>query len=313
LDESRLVTQDWIDLAGWCDESVTSYDEDNNEVSITRSTFNAELTERSAQQQITDICLAGRFTLPFHFNGKIRALPLKAEPDLSVVPVFTDQGSSGRNIVYSGQDSTLRWWQKGDDELTNQLKVTFDDANRRYNETTFPYDDLSQQYKAGVAFGDQTIRVVSKSYNFLGVTSFAEALRTARMLIDLGEFDQGGIRNNLRIKFTTWSPLVDAYKLFPWKVIKVVNTKLNNYNEQPGVKFEYFRIMKMTRKSNLQMEIEAQAYPRLYYSLSDGPFTAGGSAYLPNPGGRGIGVPRPPIVRDPVRTLDYIEVTIDLA
>jgi hypothetical protein len=313
IDAARLPVQDWIDLGGWADETVKSLDENNSEVDITRSTFNAELTERSAQQQITDICLAGRFTLPFHFNGKIRVLPLKEEPDLDAVPVFTDQGSTGRNIVVNGAESTLRWWQKGDDEIPNQLKVTFDDASRRYAETTFPYDDLTQQYKAGVAFGDKTTRTVTKDYSFLGITTFAEALRTARMLLDLGEFDQGGIRNNLRIKFTTWSPLVDVLKLHPWKVIKVKNTKLNNYNEQPGVKFEYFRIMRMTRKSDLKMEIEAQAYPRLYYSLADGPFIAGGSEWLPNPGGRSIGVPRKPIVRDPVRTLDYIEVTVALA
>ncbi|MGE0131882.1 MAG: hypothetical protein AB7U82_27680 [Blastocatellales bacterium] len=309
LDSSRVKIQDWTDLAGWCNETVKSRDENDSEVDITRTTFNADLSERSTQQQITDICLAGRLTLPFHFNGKLRILPLRIE-DTASAPVFTDQGSSGRNIVFENKQSTLRWWQKSDSEIPNQLKITFDDASRRNHETTFPYDEFDQQMRAGVAAGDRSTRIVQKAYNLLGVTTFAEALRVARMLLYLGEFDQGGIRNNLRCKFTTWSPLVDAMKLHPWKLIKVINTKLNGYAEQPGVFFQYFRIMKMQRKQDLKMEIEAQAYPTLFMSQSDGAFTTGGGSWLPNPGGRRLDNPRPPIVRNPVRTLDYIEVEV---
>ena len=311
MDAAGVDIAGMIDLAGWTQETVKSRNEADEVVDIQRSTFNAELVEQTTQQQITNICLPGRFTLPFFYNGKLRILPLKIE-SLTGVPTFTDQGTTGRNIIYNGNESTLTWWQKSDSEIPNQLKVTYDDASRRYAETTFPYDDFTQQMKAGVAAGDRSIRVVQKAVSLLGVTTFAEALRIARMILDLGEFDQGGIRNNLRCKFTTWSPLVDAMKLYPWRLIKVVNTKLNDYLEQTGVPFEYFRVMKMTRKNDLKMEIEAQAYPKLYMSLSDGEFETGGSGWLPNPGGRTLDNPRAPVVRDPVRTLDYIEVTVDV-
>jgi hypothetical protein len=310
FDPVRFDLQGWIDLAAWSDETAYSVDESNSPVSITRTTFNADLSERTAQQQINDICLAGRYTLPFQFNGKLRVLPLKNEVT-SGVPSFTDEGTSGRNIVFENGRTTLRLSQKPDSEVVNQLKVTFDDATRRYAETTFPYDDYDQQLRAGIAAGDRSVRVVSKSYGLLGVTTFAEAVRVARMLLDLGEFDQGGIKNNLRVKFTTWSPLVDALKLHPFKLIEVLSSKVQTHLEEPGIPFRYFRIMKMTRKPNLKMEIEAQAYAANYMLNAELPPVIYGSGGDPNPGGRILQPPRKVIVRDPVRTLDFVEITID--
>src|SRR5262249_8518367 len=41
-----------------------------------RTSFNAELIDRSTQQQINDICLAGRYCLPYPDAGKLRIKPL---------------------------------------------------------------------------------------------------------------------------------------------------------------------------------------------------------------------------------------------
>lgn len=310
LDTARNDLQGMIDLAGWSDELVWSKDESNSDVQISRTTFNADVSERSVQQQVNDWCLYGRYTLPFSFNGKLRVLPLRIEP-LTDVPTFTDEGSSGRNIIFENGRSTLSAKQKSDADIPNQLKVTFDDASRRYAETTFPFDEFDQQMRAGVAAGDRSIRVVEKSHSMFGVTTFAEALRTARMLLHLGEFDRGGSKNNLSVKFQTWSPLVAALKLHPWKLIRVLSSMLTTFEESPGVTFEYFRVMKMRRLGNLRMEIEAQAYPVNYMAASEDPFTdANGSATTGNPGSRYIAPPRPIIVRGVTRTQDYLEVTI---
>lgn len=310
LDKSRTDIQGMIDLAGWSDELVWSKDENDNHVQIPRTTFNADVSERSVQQQFNDWCLYGRYTLPFSFNGKLRVLPLRIEP-LTDVPTFTDEGSSGRNIIFENGRSTLSAKQKPDSDIPNQLKITFDDASRRYAETTFPFDDFTQQMKAGVAAGDRSIRVVEKSHSLFGVTTFAEALRVARMLLHLGEFDRGGSKNNLTVKFQTWSVLVAALKLHPWKLIRVLSSMLTTFEEAPGVPFEYFRVMKMRRLPNLRMEIEAQAYPVNYMAASDSQFTdAHGSTVLPNPGSRWIAPPRPVIVRSVTRSQDFLEVTI---
>lgn len=309
LDPARVKIQDWIDLAAWSDETVWSKDENNSDVQIARTTFNADVSERSVQQQVNDWCLFGRYSLPFTFNGKTRVIPLRIEP-LTDVPTFTDEGS-GRNIIVENNRSTLTGKVKPSADIPNQLKITFDDAARRYAETTFPFDEFDQQTRAGLAAGDRSVRVVPKSYTLFGVTTFAEAFRIARMLLHLGEFDRGGIKNNFSIKFQTWSPLVAALKLHPWKLIRVQSSKFVDFTELPGTPFEYFRVMKIRRLTNLKMEIEAQAYPVNYMAASENQFTdADGSIVLPNPGSRWVAPPRPVIVRNVVRTLDHLEVTI---
>lgn len=53
-DVRRFVQKDFIDLAAWHAETITYKDKDGNSYTGPRSTFNAELIDRSAQQQIND-------------------------------------------------------------------------------------------------------------------------------------------------------------------------------------------------------------------------------------------------------------------
>lgn len=312
MDYSRIVVQDWIDLAAWCDETVTTTDFDDSPLTSTRSTFNADLNEQTVQEQITRICLGGRFGLPFNYGGKMRCVPLSNVVD-SDAPTFTDVGSSP-NIVFENGRSTLTWSRESDKKVINQIKVTFDNgATADQSEDKVIIDDLDQQLLAGIAFGDRTKRVISKSVTAFGIIHYGEVVRWARMLLDLGEFDgyeKPGIRNNLRVKFKTWAPLVSALKLYPYKLINVVNPKLQEWEEAPGLPFLSFRVMKLRRLSNQMMEVEAQAYPNNYYGDSEtGTYT--GSSGTPNPGGRYIARPRSVISRVTGRTLDYITVSTE--
>lgn len=308
LDHSRIVVQDWIDLASWCDDTVATTDVDGETpLSSTRSTFNADLNERPTQQQITDICLGGRFGLPFNYNGKLRCIPLANAPE-SGTPVFTDQGAD-RNIVFENGRSTLRWSRKSDKDIVNQLKVTFDDAAYNWEPHKLILDDLDQQLKAGIASGDRTLRVVSKEVNAFGITNYGEAVRWSKLLLNLGEFDgfdKPGIKNNLRVKFVTWAPLVAALKLYPYRTIVVVNTRLQSkWEEEPGMPITQFRIMKMRRLKDQKMEIEAQAYPANYYGNTELD-TYSASSGTPNPGGDRTALPHPVRPRIVRRTVDYI-------
>jgi purple acid phosphatase-like protein len=275
VDISRFELQDWITLAAYGDASVTSIDETGTAVSIPRSTFNAEITEGKWSDHLNDICLAGYFTLPYYHQGKIRIDPIEPYPDLptmiSGAPVFSDQDdstSSGmtRNIIFENNRSTLRYSWDSDSKLPNQIKLNFDDASFENQSRPLLLKDDDQQLKAGFAAGDETQRPVEKEYNAVGVDTLSGAYRLARRILDLGPFEQGGLRNNFKITFRTWSLLTDALGLHPYSIIQVVSDTVNRFQEGDGSPYEYFRIQKLTRQKNLQMAVEAQLFPRGYIS-----------------------------------------------
>jgi hypothetical protein len=91
LDVARFVMQDWIDLAKWGQGIVSFTDTDGTLYTGQRTTFNAELIDRTVQQQINDICLAGRFALPYVDGGKLRIKPLAAAPEFLQSSQFTEK------------------------------------------------------------------------------------------------------------------------------------------------------------------------------------------------------------------------------
>lgn len=278
-DYPRFDIQSWIDAATWCDEYVTLTDSNGNTFSGVRSTFNAEVTARAIQQQVKDICTAGRLGIPFEFEGKDVIVPLKAENvDDPAIPTFTDEGSS-RNIIYDGAKSSLSWSVISDENMTNQWTVNFDDAANGGVDTQFIFGDQAQQLRAGRAWGDRSKRVVNKSQAGYGINSAQEAARFGNSLLYLGPLDSGGILNPFSVKFTTW--YASAFNVQNYKLIKVVNAKLQSrmtayfiargLEPYPGADFTCFRVMKYTRKGDLRVEIEAQQYATLDIVESEPP------------------------------------------
>ena len=240
-----------------------------------------ELNERTAQQQINDTCLFGRFGLPFPHGGKLRIVPLKKEVIDDNVPLFTDYGDD-RNIVFdkTSNRALLRRSQISDAEMPNKIILTFEDEAHGNIQRPLSFSDKNAQLRAGKAMGDSTIRIVEKPYTAFGITNLGEAVRVGNLLRDLGEFDSGGLENNLRVTFTTWFTF--TLSLHKYKVIRVRSRQLERYG------FEYFRIMTMQRRPDLKAEITAQAYPVAYYNrLEDAtlPPPTPGEDMDPNPGG----------------------------
>lgn len=95
LDVARVVLQDWIDLAKWGQEIVSFTDKDGTHYTGPRTSFNAELIDRTAQQQINDICMAGRYTLPYRDQGKIRIRPLGRARELFSPTQLTETAFAG--------------------------------------------------------------------------------------------------------------------------------------------------------------------------------------------------------------------------
>jgi hypothetical protein len=265
IDISRFVIQDWIDLDTYCNTAVTSIDESGNTVSIPRTTFNADINEGKWSDHLNDICLAGMFTLPYYHQSKIRIEPLEVATPTSA-PVFSDQGSDGtvRNIIFENNQSTLRYSRESDSKIPNQIKVNFDDTQYQNQSRPLVLNDEIQQMRAGVAAGDQSTRPVTKEYNAVGTMYMSEAYRMAKRILDLGPFEQGGIVNNFKITFITWSLLSDTLGLHPYSIIRVVSQTVNRFQEAPGYPYEYFRIQKLTRMADLKMKVEAQLFPRQY-------------------------------------------------
>jgi hypothetical protein len=265
LDISRFVIQDWIDLAAYCNATVNSIDETGAAVSIPRTTFNADINEGKWSDHLNDICLAGMFTLPYYHQSKIRIEPLEVATPTSA-PVFSDQGTDGtvRNIIFENNQSTLRYSRESDSKIPNQIKLNFDDKKYQNQSRPLVLNDDYQQMRAGVAAGDQSTRPVTKEYNAAGTDNMPEAYRMAKRILDLGPFEQGGIVNNFKITFTTWSLLSDTLGLHPYSIIRVVSQTVNRFQEAPGYPYEYFRIQKLTRQADLKMKVEAQLFPRQY-------------------------------------------------
>jgi hypothetical protein len=269
-DYVKLNKDSWIAAAEWAATDVTFTDPFGTAWPHIRALSNVELIGRKIQQQMDDMCLAGRLSRPFLFDGKIHIEPLKAltTDELAACPVFTDEGTSP-NVIVEQKDgveiSTLKISRKSDLDLPNRIECTYDAAINSNLETPLsPVEDVDAQLRAGRVVGDHARKVNTKKYNLLGVTEEGQALKIAWSILDLGPFDEGGLQNNLQIKFKVW--FADAIDLYPHKVIKYTSSRLTRYG------FTYFRILAkgIKRLDNLVYEITAQAYNETYMAAFEG-------------------------------------------
>lgn len=258
-DYSRLHIESFIESAEFTAPTVTFETPEGTSYSFFRAASAVELTERTSQQQIEDMCSAGRLSRPYLFEGKICVSPLRAltEKELDDAPVFTDEGMTGRNIIFEDingtERSTLTRSQKSDLDLPNRIESTYHDSTKDWTETpSAPAEDVEQQLKAGRVLGDTSRRTVTKKYAWLGCVQEGHAISLNYWTLWFGEFCEGGLKNNLTIKFKAW--YFDTLELHEFKVIKVVSSQLERYG------FEYFMITSKARSGNLHVEITAQAW-----------------------------------------------------
>lgn len=274
------IEEDWMTLAAWDAQTVKYKRADGTVHTVPRSNFSAHLVGRPSADQIRDICLFGRYGLPFRHNGKVRQVALKKEAIDDSIPVFTDEGP-GANIQITKEGSQLFWSQIDPAELVNQIVLTFEDRAHNNIERPLTFNDRPAQKAAAAALGDTGLHVVPKPYSAVGITDEGEAIRWAWMCLALGEFDEGGLKNNLRVRFV--APFFEVLNLRRYQLIKVVSRKIDGFG------FEYFRVMDRRRRGDLFYEIIAQAYPADYYEemedVGNPPVLFGGSPGA-NPGGR---------------------------
>ena len=278
-DHSRYNIPSAIATAAWHAAQVSFRDANGNVFAGTRSTSNTELNARATQQQIYDACVAARMAVPFQWAGQKHFYPLKKETIDSKIPVFTTRGSGANICLGSNNRAAINWSYTSDDELVNQINISLDDDANAGENITIPFADQLQQLKAGKAWGDRTKRAIPKAYPAFGITNMPEAARLANLLLYLGPLDSGGIKNNLRVTFTTW--LSQAFRIRPYQLVQLIVPELDIYG------FDYFRVMKITRQPNLQVELEVQAYPVDFYEQMETEVAPIETGYVTeNPGGR---------------------------
>lgn len=290
-DIDRVVLQDWIDLADYCDDDVTFTDASGAQASGIRFTFNAELNGRSAQDQIKDICMFRWFTPPFPFEGKTRIMPLTAETLDNTIPLFQDFGKN-RNIMWEGSPArtTVTWKLLSFRVLPNQLTVQFDDADNFNVTRPLIFNDEEAQLASGQAFGDTSLRVVTKLYSMLGGVHLGEVARSANFLLDRGEFDSGGLVNPLSVTFKTH--ITDCLGLHKYSIIQVASSVLTEVSAIYG---QYYRITDLKFKGG-QATITAQIYPAAYMNNSESNTQIFRPGQTIAGGGNGGGSPSLPII-----------------
>lgn len=259
LDYSRFNITTWGNAANWADTTVSFTDNEGGVHTHRRTQFDCDMQGRQSDEQIRDICISGRLSIPFQHEGKLTISPLTkvTEEELAEVPVFSDRGN-GRAIEVDDRGiPMLNYSQIPDDKLINEVVLTFEDSNNGDIERPISVIDEEQQYKAGRAFGDNSKISIQNRRVAFGIRHFAECVKLAHALLNLGELDEGGIANNLRVQFHTAH--VFTLDLKKYQVIKIDSRLLEVFN------FDYFRILDLQQQADGKVLVTAQAYPEEYY------------------------------------------------
>ena len=234
IDIDRIDIQSYIDLAAYNSTSVASIVDGS---SVSRWTFNGAIdTKRPASEIEAAICLSMYCLPPFiGLDGKYKIRHLKSET-LTGLPLFSSTASSGRNILWDDEGSTLQKSRRSLLTIPNEIRANFVAyENSQWIKTQLVVGNEDAQKAVGTAVGDSSIRVISKSVDLLGVTTVDEAARIATLILRAGEFAKGGLDNNLTITFR--SPYRDSADLDLGDIFEAEDDKLSASTER------YFRVI----------------------------------------------------------------------
>jgi hypothetical protein len=265
LDYSRFNITDWGNAANWADTTVTFTDNQGGAHTHRRTQFDCDMQGRQSDEQIRDICISGRVSIPYQKDGKLTITPLTkiSDEDLENAPVFSDRGN-GRAIEVNNGIPQLSYSQIPDDKLINECVLTFEDSANGDIERPISVIDEEQQYKAGRSFGDNSKIAIQNRRVAFGIRHFDECVKLAHALLYLGELDEGGIANNLEVVFSTAH--VNTLDLKKHQVIKIDSRLLDNLIASlPFVPEPFFRIKDLQQQQDGRVLITTQVYPKDYY------------------------------------------------
>jgi hypothetical protein len=241
LDASRINVQSFIDLADYCDTTVTSTDDGS---SVPRWSFNGILDQRKSFSEWMHLICLGAYALPpfLDKDGNLKVKALKSET-LSGLPIFSSKVASAttRNIVWDGDSSSLTKNRRLITDIPNEIRVNFIDKSD-YARVMAVIPDEDSQTDFGIKAGDQSRRVVSKTIDLPGTSTLDEAARIGTLILRAGEFGQGGLSNNLSVTFKAFYR--DAEDLEIGDIIEVEDDLLD-----ASLGERYFRVTHMSLQS----------------------------------------------------------------
>ena len=231
---------------------------------------------RPSHEQIEDMCLSSGFSMPFLHDGKFNfaAFRKATSGELAAARTFTDKGMTP-NIIWDKDRPLITFGQVPDDEVVNQIDLTFEEADNYDVARPLTRDDPNQQLLAGRAYlGEDNLHPVPKSYSAITIRQTHEAVRHARRLLWFGPFDKGGTMNNITAKFTT--PYLQLLGLKRYDIINIDSDLdddmplgkmfgTTDLSDTPG----RYRILNAKKIGNGRAEVEVIAYNHVAYTYFD--------------------------------------------
>lgn len=266
---ARFDTANWVEVGSWSAQLVTfaftNTDSETRTFSHKRTQFDCVVEGRSVAEQIVDICRSGRFSVPYQSGGvlKIAAFRAFTQDELDNAPTFYDSGDN-QNIFWSDGAPAIEYAQRPDDQITNEIKLVFEDGSNGDNARPITVDDPDQKALAGRNLGYESLQDIPTEFAAFGVKNLNEAVKLGYGLLRFGQFDEGGTQNNGTV--TVFVPLVWALKVERHGPIKVVSELFDGLTLPGGDTVEYFRVLQIFRVSKDMVKIVAQVYNHTKYT-----------------------------------------------
>ena len=272
---TKLEILDWIDEDARSRQNVSFTvlyaDGETQVISGRRTTFDCTLEARPVAEQVDDICRSGALAVPFQNRGKytIRSFRAATSGELAAARVFSDNGT-GKNIIWGDGQPAITLSQIPDDKVVNEIELKFEEASNTDTERTAKFDDPNQKLRAGRVLGNDNLQSVPKRFAAFGIRYIQEVARLGYRLLRFGEFDQGGTQNNLSATFT--APMEQILDVKRYDIIKIHSSLLaqftigtNNGAENLIETPELFRVLKIKKVGNGNVDVTCQAYNRTAY------------------------------------------------
>ena len=240
VDHARFDLASFVTVAAYNVATVTNTVDGS---SVPRWTFNGGVdNKRPFEEYEAQICLGMYCLPPFEgIDGKLKIKSLKSE-SLVGLPLFSSKSGTSRNIIFESGISSLTKGRQSIRKIPNEIRVNFvAKETDKWIKTQLIVSDRDAQRQVGTILGDASVRVVPKSLDLLGAISVDEAARIGSLVLRAGEFAQGGLSNNLAVKFKAFYK--DASNVEKGDIVRIEDDQLHATTEQ------YFRVIEIREKS----------------------------------------------------------------
>lgn len=240
VDWARFDKGSFVTVAAYNAATVTNTVDGT---SVPRWTFNGGVdNKRPFEEYEAQICLGMYCLPPFEgIDGKLKIKSLKSET-LTGLPLFSSKSGVSRNIIFENGISSLTKGRRPIHKIPNEIRVNFVALEGdKWIKTQLLIPDREAQRAVGTILGDGSIRAVSKSLDLIGTTTVDEAARIGTLVLRAGEFAQGGLSNNLTVRFKAFYK--DASNLEKGDIVEVEDDLLHATSER------YFRIIDIRERS----------------------------------------------------------------